>query len=253
MIKRVLALDVGDKRIGVAVSDALGITAQGVETIFTKGLENDVRRVKELASYYETDRILVGNPVRLSGEAGAQAQKAHLFAQRLTDEGFSVRFQDERLTSVSAERVLIDAGVKREDRKKVIDKLAATYILQSFMDAGGWDRRIETSRDDGEREVFRLMDGYMEMDNIVQLEDENGKELNFQHLMTLEYNGKSYVVLAPAEPMDDIDEDEAVVLRIETDDEGNDVYATIEDEEELENAFNRYLEIAENDEDTDEE
>ena len=67
MIKRVLALDVGDKRIGVAVSDALGITAQGVETIFTKGLENDVRRVKELASYYETDRILVGNPVRLSG------------------------------------------------------------------------------------------------------------------------------------------------------------------------------------------
>ncbi len=253
MIKRVLALDVGDKRIGVAVSDLLGITAQGVETIFTKGMENDIKRVMELSAQYDTDRILVGNPVRLSGEAGQQAAKAHAFAERLEQNGLTVQFWDERLTSVSAERVLIDAGVRRDNRKKVIDMLAATYILQSFMDAGGWDRFSQTSREDGGKEVYRLMEGYMEMDNIVQLEDENGKELNFQHLMTLEYNGNNYVILAPAEPMDDISEDEAVVLRIETDDEGNDVYATIEDEDELENVFNRYLEIAENDEESDEE
>ncbi|MBQ1257858.1 MAG: Holliday junction resolvase RuvX [Clostridia bacterium] len=248
MVKRVLALDVGDKRIGVAVSDLLGITAQGVETIFTKGIERDLARVEELLKYYDTDRILIGDPKRLSGEEGAQAQKSRAFADRLTEMGYEVRFQDERLTSVSAERVLIDAGIRREDRKKVIDKLAATYILQSFMDAGGWDR-IEPAIESGEREVFRLMEGYnMEQDNIVQLVDEEGNEVDFQHLMTFEMDGKTYVVLAVVEPSEEFGEDEAIVLTIEQDEEGNDVYASIEDDAELEKAFNRYLEIAENDE-----
>lgn len=249
MVKRVLALDVGDKRIGVAVSDLLGLTAQGVETIFTKGVENDLMRVVELLNYYETDRVLVGDPKRLSGEEGAQALKARAFADRLSQMGYEVRFQDERLTSVSAERVLIGAGIRREDRKKVIDKLAATYILQSFMDAGGWDKKENSAGDFGEREVFRLMENNnMEMDNIVQLVDEDGNEVDFQHLMTLELDGKNYVVLAAVEPSEEFGEDEAIVLSIEQDAEGNDVYASIEDDDELERVFNKYLEIAENDE-----
>ena len=249
MVKRILALDVGEKRIGVAVSDLLGITAQGVETIFTKGMENDLARVDELAKSYDTKRILLGEPKKLSGDAGAQAQKTYLFADRLREMGYEIRFQDERLTSVSAERMLIGAGVRRDDRKKVIDKLAATYILQSFMDAGGWDRNINTDRFESEREVFRLMDGFdMERDDIVELIDDEGNEVDFQHLMTLEMDGKTYVVLAAVEPTDDIGEDEAVVLRIESDEEGNDVYASIEDDDELEKVFARYLKIAENDE-----
>lgn len=250
VVKRVLALDVGDKRIGVAVSDLLGITAQGVETIFTKGMERDLERVQELCKYYDTNRILIGDPKRLSGEEGAQAQKSKAFAERLSQMGYEIRFQDERLTSVSAERVLIGAGIRREDRKKVIDKLAATYILQSFMDAGGWDRKEQNADDFGEREVFRLMEGYnMEQDNIVQLVDEDGNEVDFQHLMTLELDGKTYVVLAAVEPSEEFGEDEAIVLSIEQDADGNDVYASIEDDDELEKVFNRYLEIAENDED----
>ena len=94
------------------------------------------------------------------------------------------------------------------------------------------------------------MEGYnMEQDNIVQLVDEDGNEVDFQHLMTLELDGKTYVVLAAVEPSEEFGEDEAIVLSIEQDAEGNDVYASIEDDDELEKVFNRYLEIAENDED----
>ena len=249
-MKRILGLDIGDKRIGVAVSDPLGFTAQGVETIFTKGIDRDVERVCELGRLYDTNRIVSGLPRRLSGEEGLQASKVREFTDRLTERGFEVRFMDERLTSVSAERLLIDANVKRDDRKKVIDKLAATYILGAFLDMGGWKENTNTQEN---TEVFRLMDGYMEQDNIVVLLDENDKEVKFQHLMTLEFEGKEYVVLAPAEEMEDIAPDEAVVLRIDTDADGNDVYASIEDEDELEKVFDRYLEIAGTDEDDEEE
>ena len=252
MVKRILALDVGERRIGVAVSDLLGITAQGVETIFTEGLERDLKRVGELARRYETDQLLLGLPMRMSGEEGLQAGRVRAFAGRLSEMGLPVRFQDERLTSVSAERVLIDAGVSRKGRKQVIDKMAAVCILQAFLDAGGWREMGQSNRETGEREVYRLMDGYMEEDNIVELIDDEGHELRFQHLMTLEWNGNSYVILAPAEEMEDVGEDEAVVLRIDQDDEGNDVYASIEDEGEMESVFNRYLEIAEADEDDEE-
>ena len=138
MEKRTLCLDVGERRIGVAVSDALGLTAQGVETIFTKGAENDARRVQELARQYETDRLLVGLPRSLDGSEGYQAQRVRAFAALLEDAGLTVRFWDERLTTVSATRVLLEADVRRSKRKQVVDKLAACYILQSFMDAGGW-------------------------------------------------------------------------------------------------------------------
>ena len=87
-----------------------------------------------------------------------------------------------------------------------------------------------------------------ENNNLVQLQDENGNDLNFEHLMTLEHNGKVYICLVPVEPMEDVDEDELVIMRIETDEEGNDYYATIEDEAELDSVFEKYLEIAEADE-----
>ena len=89
----------------------------------------------------------------------------------------------------------------------------------------------------------------MEQDNIVELIDEEGKEVSFEHLMTLEHNGKAYVCLAPVEPDDDIGEDELVILRIEAGEDGNDAYVTIDDDEELDDVFEKYLEIAEADED----
>jgi putative Holliday junction resolvase len=136
--KRVLALDVGERRIGVAVSDPLGFTAQGVETIFTKGWENDLRRIRELSDRYETKRLLVGLPRNMNGTIGPQAERIMEFSRALTGAGFEVRHQDERMTTMMARRVLLEGEVSRDKRREVVDKLAANYILQSFLDGGGW-------------------------------------------------------------------------------------------------------------------
>ncbi len=252
---RVLCLDVGEKRIGVAVTDALDITAQGVETIFTRGMENDVARVLGLMKSYATDRVLIGLPRNMDGSEGPQAAHSRAFGERLLAAGMNVRYQDERMTTKSATRTLIEGGVRREKRKQVVDKLAACYILQSFMDAGGW-RETETIRDQipSKKEVFRMADERnhdldMEQENIVELFDEDGNTLKFEHIMTLEHKGKAYICLAPAEPMEDVGEDELVIMRVGTDEEsGEDVYETIEDEKELDEVFEEYLKIAETDE-----
>lgn len=136
--KRVLALDVGERRIGVAVSDPLGFTAQGVETIFTKGPASDLRRIQELSEKYETKRLLVGLPRNMNGTVGPQAERIMEFSRALEKAGFEVRYQDERMTTMMASRVLLEGEVRGRKRREVVDKLAATYILQSFLDGGGW-------------------------------------------------------------------------------------------------------------------
>ncbi|MGX8706338.1 MAG: Holliday junction resolvase RuvX [bacterium] len=245
---RVICLDVGEKRIGVAVTDALDLTAQGVETIWTKGFEKDAARVVELCQQYETDRVLCGLPKNMDGSEGFQAERVRAFAARLAQEGLNIRFEDERLTTKLATDLLIQGDVKRSKRKNVVDKLAATYILQSFLDRGGW--REEPDRSIQLRGVWHMSENHeldMEQENIVELVDEDGNEVSFEHLMTLEHNGNAYICLAPMEPMEDVAEDELVIMRIETDDEGNDFYTTIEDEAELDEVFEKYLEIAEAD------
>ena len=106
--KRVLALDVGEKRIGVAVSDPLGFSAQGVETIFTKGLENDLKRIRELSDNYQTKRLLVGLPRNMNGTIGPQAERIMEFSRALEGAGFEVRHQVERMNTLMARRVLME-------------------------------------------------------------------------------------------------------------------------------------------------
>ena len=245
---RVICLDVGERRIGVAVSDLLDLTAQGVETIWTRGLERDVERVVALCKQYETDRVLCGLPKNMDGTEGFQAERVRQFAHRLTEQGLNVRFEDERLTTKLATSLLIEGDVRRQKRRDVVDKLAATYILQSFLDRGGW--RDEAHKNHL-RSVYHMSENNHELDmereDIVQLVDEDGNEVDFEHLMTLEHKGRTYICLVPVEPMEDVEEDELVILRIETDEEGNDYYATIEDDDELDEVFEKYLEIAEAD------
>ena len=248
---RVICLDIGDKRTGVAVTDPLNLTAQAVETIWTKGFEKDADRVLELCRQYETDRVLCGLPLNMDGSAGIQAQHARAFAQYLEGKGLQIRFQDERLTTKQARSVLLEAEVRRSTRKAYIDQLAATYILQSFMDAGGW--REEERNKIYLKGVWHMSENMnhdldMEQENVVELVDEDGNAVRFEHLMTLEHEGKPYICLVPLDPMEDVSEDELVILRIETDEEGNDVYATVDDEAELDAVFEKYLEIAEADE-----
>lgn len=248
---RVLCLDIGEKRIGVAVSDPLGITAQPVETIHRISLQKDLERIRDLAERYETNRIVCGMPLNLDGSPGIQAERTHSFAKKLLREGFDIQFQDERLTTSIARNVLIQADIRRNERKNYIDQLAAVSILQTFMDRGGWPE-VKTKRLGGiyrmnENEEFP-MDGSEEQQNIIELVDEDGEAVTFEHLLSLEYKGKVYICMVPTVPLDDVSDDELVIMRIETDKDGNDYYTTIEDEEELNAVFEEYLSIVEADE-----
>ena len=136
-MRRVLALDVGDKRIGVAVSEPLGITAQGLETYTRTGdTEKDAEHIAELAKKYEPVRLLFGMPRNMDGSYGFQSEKVKEFAQAVLKvwDGEHAFF-DERLTTVSAERVLVEADMDWRKRRKVVDKLAATIILQGYLDS----------------------------------------------------------------------------------------------------------------------
>lgn len=134
MAGRVIALDVGDVRIGVAVSDPTGAIAQPLEVYRRVGYGPDSRYVKALCDRYETNRVVLGLPLNMDGTLGAQAQKAQDFGRVLQEKmGLNVSYQDERMTTVTAEQVLIGGNVRREDRKLYVDKLAAAVILEQWL------------------------------------------------------------------------------------------------------------------------
>lgn len=132
---RIMALDVGSKRIGVALSDPLKITAQGLQTFQRTTLEEDIKGLWKLIDEHEVSQLVVGLPKNMDGTIGFKAEEVQQFIADLTAERkIDVIWIDERLTTVSAERVLLEADVSRAKRKKVIDKMAAVVILQSYLD-----------------------------------------------------------------------------------------------------------------------
>jgi putative Holliday junction resolvase len=139
---RILGLDVGSRTIGVAVSDPLGITAQGAGSIARRSGEADVAEVSHLARLYHAETIVVGYPLSLSGAAGSQARAVDAFIERLERCGLRCQREDERFTTKIAEQVLLAADVSRRKRRRVIDQQAAILILQAYL-----DRRRRTARD----------------------------------------------------------------------------------------------------------
>jgi putative Holliday junction resolvase len=136
MMERILGLDVGDVRIGVAVSDGLGVTAQAVSTIHRHSLDLDFQKLQKLLDEYETRTILVGYPLNMDGSVGSQAEKVKAFADALSSRlDAKTILWDERLTTSEARRALITGGMRREKRKLVIDQAAAVILLQSYLDA----------------------------------------------------------------------------------------------------------------------
>lgn len=132
---RIMALDVGSKRIGVALSDPLKITAQGLQTFQRTTLDKDIAGLWQLIDEYEVSQLVVGLPKNMDGSVGFKAEEVQQFIADLTAErNIEVTWVDERLTTVSAERTLLEADVSRAKRKKVIDKMAAVIILQSYLD-----------------------------------------------------------------------------------------------------------------------
>ena len=131
-----MGLDVGNRRIGVAVSDGLGLTAQPVLTLIRKKPRDDLRSLARLARKYNCQEIVVGNPLHFSGDQGRQAAKTQAFAQLLADETkLTVHLWDERLTTMEAHRILYESGRPRTEHRAVVDQVAAVIILQGFMDA----------------------------------------------------------------------------------------------------------------------
>ena len=138
---RKMALDVGDRTIGVAVSDELGIIAQGITTLERVGIRKDADKVLDLLKEYACDTIVLGLPLNMDGSAGSQAQSVEEFGAMLANKMRSTGlgqvalvYEDERLTTRMAEKILISGDVRRADRKKVIDKQAAVLILQSYLE-----------------------------------------------------------------------------------------------------------------------
>ena len=135
-MKRYMSLDIGDATIGVAVSDLLGLTAQGVETIRRRDLSDDLNRLGVLIQEYEVDALVAGLPKHMNGQEGERCALVRAFMADAAERFpmMEIHYWDERLSTVAASRTLLEGAVSRKKRRKVIDKMAAVYILQGFLD-----------------------------------------------------------------------------------------------------------------------
>ena len=135
-MQRILGLDLGQKRIGLALSDKLGCTAQGLDTLVRSDINRDIESLRELVEKYEVKEIVVGLPLNMNGSLGPSARKVMEFIGILKKKlGLPIKSRDERLSSLQAEGVLLKADLSRQKRKKVVDKLAAQLILQSYLES----------------------------------------------------------------------------------------------------------------------
>ncbi|MEQ8174568.1 MAG: Holliday junction resolvase RuvX [Syntrophomonadaceae bacterium] len=140
---RLMGLDVGDRRIGIALSDPLGFTAQGHSTLERKSNDQVLETIGLLCDEYEVGTIVVGLPLNMNGSIGPRAQLVEEWAEQLSARlGREIVFWDERLTTVSAQRTLLEADLSRKKRKGLVDKIAAVYILQGFLDRQSQNKTV---------------------------------------------------------------------------------------------------------------
>jgi len=143
---RVMALDIGDRRIGVALSDPGQMLARGLQVIHRRAEQADIEVIASLAKEHEVEKVLVGYPCRLDGTVGEQARKAEAYAEELREVvGIPVILWDEGLSTVRAQKAMIEAGRKRRERKKRVDAVAAAVILQDYLDSLRWDNERRNS------------------------------------------------------------------------------------------------------------
>ena len=132
---RILGLDIGSKTIGVAISDPLGWTAQGISTIRRTKKESDLEEVKKICKEYSVETIVIGLPKNMNGSIGESGERVLEFSNQIKEyTGLKVEMWDERLTTVADHKAMLEADLSRNKRKKIVDKIAATYILQGYLD-----------------------------------------------------------------------------------------------------------------------
>lgn len=132
---RILGLDIGSKTIGVAMSDPLGWTAQGITTIKRTKKEKDLEEIKRICNEYSVETIVIGLPKNMNGTIGESGERILEFSDEIKEAtNIKIEMWDERLTTVAAHRAMLEADLSRQKRKKIVDKIAATYILQGYLD-----------------------------------------------------------------------------------------------------------------------
>ena len=234
MNERIICLDIGDARIGVAVSDMTRLIATPIDTIYRVGWGPDTKQVVALCQQYETTEVLAGWPLNMDGTAGFQSEKVKNFCAQLEKAGLTVYYQDERLTTVTATNALIEGNMHRAERKHNVDKVAAAVILQQWLDT---QRNLQTKQQEETN-----MD-----ENIIELiDDETGESVQFLHLATLMHENKEYIAVTDAAEEDE--ECGVFFMEIITED-GEDSYSPVEDEALQDVLFEQFVALMDEEDD----
>ena len=236
MNERIICLDIGDARIGVAVSDMTRLIATPIDTIYRVGWGPDTKKVVAICEQYETTQVLAGWPLNMDGTAGFQSEKVKNFCLQLEKAGLTVYYQDERLTTVTATNALIEGNMHRAERKHNVDKVAAAVILQQWLDT---QRNLQQNQTQQEE---TKMD-----ENIIELiDDESGESVQFLHLATLMHEGKEYIAVTDAAE----DDEECGVFFMEIiSEDGEDSYSPVEDEQLQDALFQQFVALMDEEDD----
>ena len=234
--KRALALDIGNKRIGVAISDPFNEYAMPCETfVRTRDIGADARALAKLAKDKGVGVIVCGMPFNYDGTEGIQTVKTREFIEQLRERtDLPIELEDERFTTMQARETQIAGGIKREDRKKTIDSIAASYILESWLAREKQkNKKVEepVMNNEFNEEIYEE-----EEDRIFEVEAEDGTVEKLYHIATIEYRKGMYCIFQKAEPEDEEEEDEVIIFALEG--EGDDAVLTpIEDAQLLDEVF----------------
>ena len=237
---RKMALDLGDKKIGVAVSDALNITAQGKGVIERTDHRQDLEKIKAYIEDYDVGKLIVGLPKNMDNSEGPRVEKTRNYVNFLKNNlDIPVVFWDERLTTREAERMLIKADLRREHRRQVIDQVAASLILQNYLER---QRRKKNHKKDRRLKMPETSEGTFWIDEEREelVLEEEGSEERFYIEREINLDDNSYLVLVPSEK-GKFEAGEALVLKVVEDEEG-DILSVIEDDEEFARVKEKYRE-----------
>lgn len=232
---RILGLDYGDKRIGVAVSDQLKLIASALEIIYRKSTSKftiEDKRLNQIINEYDVDKIVVGYPKNLNNSHGWQSEKTLSFKLHLEElfPGLEIILWDERLSSICARRILFEAGIDSRSQKKIVDKVAAVFILQGYLD-------YLNSKEDNKMDYEEFEN---DRDNIIVMFDDDGNEQELFVLGSVEDNGQKYLIVSENLDSDAEEQDVVILKEISSDDEENADYHIVEDDDELEHIINLF-------------
>ena len=234
--KRAIAFDIGNKRIGVAISDPFNESAMPCETyVRTRNIDADASALAKLAKDKGVGVIVCGMPFHYDGSEGIQTARTREFIEYLREKtDLPIELEDERFTTMQARETQIQGGIKCADRKKTIDSIAASYILESYLAREKIkNKKLEELNMSNENEV------YEEEDRIFEVESEDGVVEKLYHVATIEYNGEMYCCFQKAEPETEEEEDEIIIFALKG--EGDDaVLEPVEDEDLLDAVFEEF-------------